>query len=82
MFFRRYDQSAIYFDHVISWLTDTGLTDYFHKRHIAHDDIKEQVDVEEEELMLEHFLLPLVFGLTGLTIAALVLAWEHYALHK
>ncbi len=78
MFFRRYDRRARYFDHVIDWLKDTGLIDYYHKRYLLFENIKEQAAVDEEKLVLEHFLLPMVFGATGLTVGAVILAVELY----
>ncbi len=76
MFFRRYDRRARYFDLVINWLVAAGLTDYFYKRRMPYKDIREQVEVAEEKLVLEHFFLPMVFGATGLLLGAVALAVE------
>ncbi len=82
MFFRRYDSRARYFDYVIDWLKDTGLMDFFHKRYMLFENIKEHVEVEEEKLVLEHFLVPTVFGATGLLLGAVALAVEFYHFRK
>lgn len=82
MFFRRYDRRAKYFDQVISWLIDTGLTDYFQKRSMPYKEIKEQVEVTEEKLVMEHFFLPMVFGATGVLVGAVALVVEMSVYHK
>ncbi len=82
MFFRRYDRRARYFDHVFSWLIDTGLTDYFLEHSMPYMDVKEQIEVTEEKLVLEHFFLPMVFGATGVFAGAVALVIEYMVYHK
>ncbi len=74
MFFQKYNPKASYFNDLIELMRDTGITDYFLRRALPYQDMKEHIQVKEEKLVMEHFYLPLIFLLVGLVtgIAAFV----------
>ncbi len=78
MFFQKYNPKASYFNDLIELMKDTGITNYFLRRALPYQDMKEHIQFKEEKLVMEHFYLPLLFLLVGLVAGITAFLFEKH----
>ncbi len=76
MILKRYDPRVEYFNSVIDYLKDNGLIEAFRQKHFPSKGIKDTEENIEEPLVLEHFVVPLIFLGCGLTLATIKILAE------
>ncbi len=76
LFFQSHDPRVEYFDVVINWMTDSGIIDGLFRKVLPFAGLKYQEKVEENPLILEHFVLSMIAALAGLVIATVSFAAE------
>ncbi len=77
MFFRQSDKRITFFNRAIDAAKHAGIIDRLFRKYLPHRDIKKQETVPEEKLTLEHFLIPYIVYVCGLSLALAVFTMEN-----
>ncbi len=76
MFFQNYDPRVEYLDIVIQRIFDTGIMNSLFRKALPHINMKGSIQVKEEALILQHFVIPLFVCLAGLLMGFFIFAAE------
>ncbi len=76
MFFQNYDPRVEYFNGILHRISDTGITNGLFGRALPYINMKSSIQVKEEALILQHFIIPLLVCLAGLLIGLSTFAAE------
>ncbi len=78
MFFRQSDRRITFFNRAIDAAKHAGIIDRLFRKYLPHRDIKKQETAPEEKLTLEHFLIPYIVYVCGLSLALAVFTMEKF----
>ncbi len=76
MLFQEHNPYVPYVDEVVIWLKDSGIVDKMFRQVLPYRDMKEHVKFEEEKIIAQHILLPIIFLLVGSFLGLVALAGE------
>ncbi len=76
MYFQNYDFRVQYFDDMIDKIRDTGVIDYFFNKWQSPKNMKDRVELADEPLVIEHFLLSTIIWSVGLGLSLVLFSRE------
>ncbi len=77
MLFQKYDPRAEYFDPVLDRIRDGGLMDSFFSKWRPLKNMREDTEVKNRPLVIEHFFIPGMMTVAGVVMAAVAFAVEY-----
>ncbi len=80
--FQTSDPRPKYFDPIIRRIQDTGITDFYFKRHMPPRGMKNKADEPNEPIVLDHLFIPLVYCVSSSFLAIAIFIWEMYWNHS
>ncbi len=78
MSFQTSDPRPNYFDPIIRRIQDTGIMDFYFKRHMPPRAMKDNTEEPNEPIILDHLFIPVAYSILNLFLAIIIFVWEKY----